>query len=167
MLGSLANMVCEVGEWMLAFLQYIEESLSPIVVHGLELIGIFMIVFGSVKALMIFFKSGMDLNNSLVKITLGEALALSLEFKLGAEIIKTVIVRDLNELIILGFVVVLRIVLTLLIHWEVKQAIITGDIQRSGQAVQPVTFRNNEVKATESVSNAEVAMKSADDSSQQ
>lgn len=132
---------------MLELLQYIEESFSPIVVHALELIGIFMIIFGSVKALIIFFKSGMDLNNSLVKITLGEALALSLEFKLGAEIIKTVIVRDLNELIILGFVVVLRIVLTLLIHWEVKQAIITGDIQRSGQHVQPISYRNNESKA--------------------
>lgn len=133
---------------MLELLQLIEEVVSPIVVHALELIGIFMIVFGSVKALIIFFKSGMDLNNSLVKITLGEALSLSLEFKLGAEIIKTVIVRDLNELIILGFVVVLRIVLTLLIHWEVKQAIITGDIQRSGSHVQPVSYRNDASKET-------------------
>lgn len=132
---------------MLEFLQFIEETISPIIVHTLELIGIFMIAFGSVKALIIFFKSGMDLNNSLVKITLGEALSLSLEFKLGAEIIKTVIVRDLNELIILAFVVVLRIVLTLLIHWEVKQAIITGDIQRSSHHVQPISYRNNEVKA--------------------
>lgn len=131
---------------MLEFLQFIEESFSPIVVHTLELIGIFIIVFGSSKSLIIFFKSGMDLNNSLVKITLGEALALSLEFKLGAEIIKTVIVRDLNELIILAFVVVLRIVLTLLIHWEVKQAIIIGDIQRSSQPVQQVNYRNNETK---------------------
>lgn len=131
---------------MLEFLQFIEESFSPIVVHALELIGIFMIIFGSVKALIIFFKSGMDLNNSLVKITLGEALALSLEFKLGAEIIKTVIVRDLNELIILAFVVVLRIVLTLLIHWEVKQAILTGDIQRTSQPVQQINYRNNEAK---------------------
>lgn len=129
---------------VLEILRYIEETFSPIIVHALELIGIFMIVFGSVKALIIFFKNGMDLNNSLVKITLGEALALSLEFKLGAEIIKTVIVRDINELIILGFVVVLRIVLTLLIHWEVKQAIITGDIQRSGQHIQQINYRNTE-----------------------
>lgn len=137
---------------MLELLRFIEESFSPIVVHALELIGIFMIIFGSVKALMIFFKSGMDLNNSLVKITLGEALALSLEFKLGAEIIKTVIVRDLNELIILAFVVVLRIVLTLLIHWEVKQAIITGDIQRTDQPLQNVIYRNNETKAPDQTS---------------
>lgn len=131
---------------MLAVLEYIEETLSPIVVHSLELIGILIIIYGSIKALAIFFKDGMNLSNSLVKITLGEALSLSLEFKLGAEIIKTVIVRDLNELIILGFVVVLRIVLTLLIHWEVKQAVLTGDLERSGNSIQKMETSYNGAK---------------------
>lgn len=134
---------------MLAVLEYIEETLSPIVVHSLELIGILIIIYGSIKALTIFFKDGMDLSNSLVKITLGEALSLSLEFKLGAEIIKTVIVRDLNELIILGFVVVLRIVLTILIHWEVKQAVLTGDLERSGNSIQKMKTSYNGVKESD------------------
>ena len=134
---------------MLAVLEYIEETLSPIVVHSLELIGILIIIYGSIKALTIFFKDGMDLSNSLVKITLGEALALSLEFKLGAEIIKTVIVRDLNELIILGFVVVLRIVLTILIHWEVKQSVLTGDLERSGNSIQKMETSYNGVKESD------------------
>lgn len=134
---------------MLAVLEYIEETLSPIVVHSLELIRILIIIYGSIKALTIFFKDGMDLSNSLVKITLGEALALSLEFKLGAEIIKTVIVRDLNELIILGFVVVLRIVLTILIHWEVKQAVLTGDLERSGNSIQKMETSYNGVKESD------------------
>ena len=134
---------------MLAVLEYIEESLSPIIVHSLELIGILIIIYGSIKALTIFFRDGMDLSNSLVKITLGEALALSLEFKLGAEIIKTVIVRDLNELIILGFVVVLRIVLTILIHWEVKQAVLTGDLEQSGNSIQKMKTSYNGVKESD------------------
>ena len=134
---------------MLAVLEYIEETLSPIVVHSLELIGILIIIYGSIKALTIFFKDGMNLSNSLVKLTLGEALSLSLEFKLGAEIIKTVIVRDLNELIILGFVVVLRIVLTLLIHWEVKQAVLTGDLERSGNSIQKMETSYNGAKESE------------------
>ena len=134
---------------MLAVLEYIEETLSPIVVHSLELIGILIIIYGSIKALTIFFKDGMNLSNSLVKITLGEARSLSLEFKLGAEIIKTVIVRDLNELIILGFVVVLRIVLTLLIHWEVKQAVLTGDLERSGNSIQKMETSYNGVKESD------------------
>ena len=134
---------------MLAVLEYIEETLSPIVVHSLDLIGILIIIYGSIKALTIFFKDGMNLSNSLVKITLGEALSLCLEFKLGAEIIKTVIVRDLNELIILGFVVVLRIVLTLLIHWEVKQAVLTGDLERSGNSIQKMETSYNGAKESE------------------
>ncbi len=98
----------------------IEETLAPLVMHFLEIIGILIIAYGSVRSLVVFAKSGFKLNNPSVKILLAEALALSLEFKLGAEIIKTVIVRDLNELLILGFVVVLRIALTFVIHWEIK-----------------------------------------------
>ena len=39
---------------------------------------------------------------------------------MGAEIIKTVVARDLNELAILGVIIGLRAVLALLIHWEIK-----------------------------------------------
>lgn len=53
-------------------------------------------------------------------IGLGKTLALALEFKMGAEIVKTVIVRDLTELGILAIVITLRAILYLLIHWEIK-----------------------------------------------
>ena len=39
---------------------------------------------------------------------------------MGAEIIKTVLIRDLQELIILAFIIALRAALTVLIHWEIK-----------------------------------------------
>ena len=39
---------------------------------------------------------------------------------MGAEIIKTVIVRELQELIVLAFIIALRAALTVLIHWEIK-----------------------------------------------
>ena len=39
---------------------------------------------------------------------------------MGAEIIKTVVARDLQELAILGVIIGLRAVLALLIHWEIK-----------------------------------------------
>jgi uncharacterized membrane protein len=47
-------------------------------------------------------------------------LALALEFKMGAEIVNTVIIRNLEELLILAIVIALRAVLALLIHWEIK-----------------------------------------------
>ena len=97
-------------------LHYIAE----ITVHTLELIGIVIIIVGSVRALLqaiINYKK--KVSTSLI-IALGRSLALALEFKMGAEIVNTVIVRDLKELLVLGIVIALRAILALLIHWEIK-----------------------------------------------
>jgi uncharacterized membrane protein len=51
---------------------------------------------------------------------LAKGIALALEFKLAAEVLRTVTVRELNELIILGTIILLRGAITLLIHWEIK-----------------------------------------------
>ena len=51
---------------------------------------------------------------------LAETLALSLEFKMAGEILKTVVSHTIEELSILGAVIVLRALLTFLIHWEIK-----------------------------------------------
>ena len=50
---------------------------------------------------------------------LAETLALSLEFKMAGEILKTVVSHTIEELSILGAVIVLRALLTFLIHWEI------------------------------------------------
>lgn len=92
------------------------------IIHILELVGVLIIAYGSLKALYLLLKSKFAMNDPSIKIILGEALSLSLEFKLGAEIIKTVVVRTMDELLILGAVVLLRVVLTFVIHWEVEQA---------------------------------------------
>ena len=93
---------------------------AEFVVHTLELIGISIIIVGSIQAILraipVFKKK--EVPN--VIIGLGRALALALEFKMGAEIVNTVIIRDLKELLILGIVIALRAVLALLIHWEIK-----------------------------------------------
>ena len=101
-----------------AILRFIAE----ITVHTLELIGISIIIFGSVKALTtvltkVFNKSKPTRNTM---IDLGHTLALALEFKMGAEIVNTVIIHDLRELGILAIVIALRTILAILIHWEIK-----------------------------------------------
>ena len=55
-----------------------------------------------------------------VKSQLASGLALSLEFKMAAEILKTVLIHDLTELTVLGAVIVLRALLSLLIHYELR-----------------------------------------------
>ena len=53
-----------------------------------------------------------------VQFRLAAGLALSLEFKMAAEILKTVLIRELHELLTLGVLILLRAVLSLLIQWE-------------------------------------------------
>ena len=52
--------------------------------------------------------------------TAAQGSALALECKMGGEVLRTVVVREWAELGILGAIIVLRAMLTFLIHWEIK-----------------------------------------------
>ena len=95
--------------------------IAEFVILTVEIIGIFIVVFGSGKALYhyvrkLFDKSATSTN---LVISLGRNLALALEFMMGAEILKTVILGEIMDLLALGIVVVLRAALAILIHWEI------------------------------------------------
>lgn len=96
------------------------ENIASIVSTTLELIGIIVIVFGTIKAVAYFFSDVWMKKHHNIRIGLGNSLALALEFKMGAEIIKTVVVREMKELAILAIIIGLRAVLAVLIHWEIK-----------------------------------------------
>lgn len=114
------------GSRISVFFEDLIHLISTPIIHILELIGILIIFIGCLRVLYIFIKSGFDFHDKAITITLGEVLALSLQFKLGAEIIKTVVIRDMQELLILSVVVVLRIVLSIVVHWEVNNANMEG-----------------------------------------
>lgn len=86
----------------------------------LEVIGIIIIVVGSCRALIRLLKCLIEKKSFHVVIDLGKALSLALEFKMGAEIIKTVIIHNLEELAILGTVIIIRALLAFIIHWEIR-----------------------------------------------
>lgn len=86
----------------------------------LELIGIIIIVVGSARALIRLINCLRKKAPFHVVIDLGKALSLALEFKMGAEIIKTVVIHNLEELAILGVVILIRALLAFIIHWEMK-----------------------------------------------
>ena len=46
---------------------------------------------------------------------------MGLEFKLGSEILRTVIVRQWEEIGTVAGIIALRAALTFLIHWEIKE----------------------------------------------
>lgn len=96
------------------------EHIAHIVTYTLELIGILVIALGSFRSIYYHFAGLFKKKDTNIKIALGNCLALGLEFKMGAEIIKTVVARSMEELAILGVIIGLRAVLALLIHWEIK-----------------------------------------------
>lgn len=54
-----------------------------------------------------------------VRLKLAQGIAIALDFKLGSEVLRTVVVQDWNELLILGTIIGLRGALTVLIHWQI------------------------------------------------
>ena len=104
------------------------EYIAHFVTYTLELIGIVIIAFGAFRSIFNHYRKYNKNDN--IKIDLGNCLALGLEFKMGAEIIKTVIARNLQELAILGVIIGLRAILALLIHWEIKTEMKEAELAR-------------------------------------
>lgn len=102
------------------FLEHLIETVIPYVIHGLEAMGVFVIVFAAIKAFIQYARKVFNFSDHTIKIQLANALALALEFKLGGEILKTVIIRTMGEMYILAAVIALRAILTFVIHWEIK-----------------------------------------------
>ena len=88
----------------------------------IELIGVVVVVYGVIRSLYLFIFSGGNLMASDPKLDLAKALAYSLEFKLAAEILKSVMIQTLDEIIILAAIVVLRVILTFVIHWDIESS---------------------------------------------
>lgn len=80
-----------------------------------EFIGIVILIYAVVAAVIGLFR-----RQKHVRLKLAEGIALALEFKMGGELLRTVIVREWNELLILGAIIILRAALTFLIQWEIK-----------------------------------------------
>lgn len=80
----------------------------------IEFIGVVVLLWAIIKAFISLIKHQMNL-----RLELAEGISLSLEFKMGSELLRTVIVREWSELLILGSVILLRAALTFLIQWEI------------------------------------------------
>lgn len=96
------------------------HNIVPVIISLLEIMGIFVILVGSLKAFYMYVCSFFTQKHYPIKLALGNSLALGLEFKMGAEILKTVTIRTIDEIMILGAIIVLRALLSVLIHYEVK-----------------------------------------------
>lgn len=97
------------------------ESSLEVIIPLCELMGIFVVTVTALSAFGRYLKSLLTGELRDIPFRLAGGLALSLEFKMAAEILKTVVVRSLEELAVLGVVILLRALLSFLIHFEMKQ----------------------------------------------
>lgn len=99
---------------MLAIFHEFLETLASYAMYSFEFIGILVLIIAGIKGVKDYITK-----NPKVRLILAEGMALSLEFKLGSEIIRTVIVREMSELYFIAGLIILRASLTFLIHWEI------------------------------------------------
>lgn len=102
------------------WLERLNGAILPLVIALAEFMGIFVVGWSVLHAFYhyiasVFFRRRYDL-----QFELAEGLATGLEFKMAAEILKTVLVREMSELVVLGAVIALRALLSFLIHFEMK-----------------------------------------------
>ena len=94
-----------------------------------EYIGVGVITYAGIQGLVNYVRKAPD-----TRLVLAQGLAMGLEFKLGSEILRSVVVRSLSEIAIVGSIIALRAVLTILIHWEIKNEVNEKQILGAAQA---------------------------------
>lgn len=101
-------------------LEELINKFVPPLVNILELMGVIIVVIGAVTAFYRYMKSVFTKTKYSIKYTFANNLAMGLEFKLAGEILKTVLIRSIDELWIIAAVSLLRGFLAVLIYWEMK-----------------------------------------------
>ena len=98
------------------------ETVLPYISSAIEIMGIIAVTWTSLKTFWEYIQNCFMKKHYDLQYHLANGLATGLEFKMAAEILKTVLVRELSELLILGAVILLRALLSLLIHFEMKKS---------------------------------------------
>lgn len=97
------------------------ETIVIITAYSMEFIGISLIILSGFKALILFIKGRLKLHNRLVSLALAEGMNMSLGFLLAAEITRSIITKTFSNLLVLAGIAAIRIGLTFVLHWEIKE----------------------------------------------
>lgn len=103
-------------------LEHLIETVLPYIIAILEIMGILVVAWTGVRAFWEYIQNTFMKKNNPLQNHFANGLATALEFKMAAEILKTVLVREMSELLVLGAVIGLRALLSLLIHFEMKHS---------------------------------------------
>ena len=103
---------------MLETFEFLEQNFALLVKYFIlliEFISCFVLLFSVLRGMFELIK-----HKNTMRFNLAQGIAHSLEFKIAAELLHTVIVREWDEVLFLGGIIVLRALLAFLIQWEIK-----------------------------------------------
>ena len=99
----------------MAQVEHIFETVVHFCILLIELAGTVVIVWSMFRGFVGFVRK-----NEGTRIQLAQGIMLGLEFKIGSEVLRSVIVSTWDELGTLAAIILLRSLLTLLLHWEIE-----------------------------------------------
>lgn len=101
---------------ILTHLETILHAIAEFVIIVLEFMGVAIIAAAGARGFYNYVNHSPE-----TKRTLAKGLAVALEFKMGSEILRTVVVRQWEEIATVAGIILLRAALAFLIHWEIKE----------------------------------------------
>ena len=113
-----SNIIKQKGERRVELLHWAETVLKYLVQFGIILLegtGAVVLLFSAVKSVVRLCRKQPH-----ARLSIAQGIALALCFKLGGEVLRTVIVREWSELLVLGAIIFLHAAMSVLIQWEIK-----------------------------------------------
>lgn len=103
-------------------MEHIIGLVVPYIIEILEIMGIFVVTWTALRSFWGYLMNTFRHRDFPVQYELASGMSTALAFKMAAEILKTVLVNTWEELAILGAVVILRGVMSILLHFELKHS---------------------------------------------
>ncbi|MDD4843859.1 MAG: DUF1622 domain-containing protein [Anaerotignum sp.] len=97
------------------FLYNLMTTITEAAILLFEFIGVAVLIVAGIIGIYSYIR-----RDPHARLNLAKGMAMALEFKIGGEILRTVIVHDFSELLVVGGTILLRAALTFLIHWGIK-----------------------------------------------
>ncbi|MDU4882938.1 DUF1622 domain-containing protein [uncultured Clostridium sp.] len=92
----------------------------PILIHLFELMGILILTLGVFTAFYHYIQKRFFKKNVNIKYEFADVMITTLDFKLASEILKTVTIKSMDEVIILASVFIIRIIMTFVLEKEIQ-----------------------------------------------
>ncbi len=102
--------------WMLPTVIFLANLAGGLVVGVAVLRGLWMFAGNVLRP------GGAEVPKEAIRISLGRSLALALEFQLAADVLGTALNPSINDVILLGAIIVLRTVLNFFLNRELREA---------------------------------------------